>query len=223
MDYRNRYDGCDEYAVSIIRRKARQLRGRKGFVKADIKDIEQELMLDLLRRLQRFDSRRAQKTTFIAMLVRNHAATLIEARTAELRDYRREAGSLDTQREDDGGASDDCPPVLDTPEYRRATIEAAHRDEDLRAMQRELHAAIADLPPDLQDLCLRLFTETVTEIAQDTNTPRGTVYEAIGRVRKHFERAGLRVYLERADTSRKLPVSKKKGPQTAPAETRRPR
>ena len=47
---RNNYDDIDAYAVEIIRYKARQLVGQAGFTVADRDDLEQELILDLLRR-----------------------------------------------------------------------------------------------------------------------------------------------------------------------------
>jgi len=55
MGSNNRYDGLDEYAVKLIKHKARQLVGRAGFVDADRHDLEQDMVIDLLRRLPRFD------------------------------------------------------------------------------------------------------------------------------------------------------------------------
>jgi DNA-directed RNA polymerase specialized sigma24 family protein len=51
MESRNRYDGVDAYAVTKIRHHARQLSRSRAFHSSDIEDLEQELMLDLLRRL----------------------------------------------------------------------------------------------------------------------------------------------------------------------------
>ena len=59
MGFDNRYEGIDEYAVRIIKHKARQLVGRAGFTESDREDLEQEMMLDLLRRLPKFDPKRA--------------------------------------------------------------------------------------------------------------------------------------------------------------------
>ena len=67
---RNKYDeGIDPYAVEIIRFKARQLVGQAGFTVADREDLEQELILDLLRRMPKYDSKRAKRNTFIARMV----------------------------------------------------------------------------------------------------------------------------------------------------------
>jgi len=45
----------EDYAVQLIRHKAWQLVGRAGFTKDDREDIEQDLKLDLLRRLSKFN------------------------------------------------------------------------------------------------------------------------------------------------------------------------
>ena len=49
MGFENRYDGIDDYAVRLIKHKARQLIGSAGFTESDRDDLEQDLMLDLLR------------------------------------------------------------------------------------------------------------------------------------------------------------------------------
>ena len=48
MGFDKRYEGIDEYAVRIIKYKARQLVGRVGFTESDREDLEQEMILDLI-------------------------------------------------------------------------------------------------------------------------------------------------------------------------------
>lgn len=192
----NQYEGLDDYAVKLIRHKARQLVGRAGFVEADRADIEQEMALDLLRRLPRFDPARAARNTFIARIVEHRVATLVEAQKAGIRDYRRVAGSLDDRRPGDGGASDDGPPVLDQHEYRRAVLAGAFRDQEQRDLRRDLQRVVADLPADLRDLCERLQGATVSEVSRETGVPRSTLYDAIGKLRDRFDAAGLAAYLD---------------------------
>jgi len=191
----NQYEGLDDYAVKLIRHKARQLVGRAGFVEADRPDLEQEMALDLLRRLPRFDPSRAGRNTFIARIVEHRVATLVESQKAGVRDYRRVAGSLDDRRPGDERASDDGPPVLDYPAYHRATVTRSARDEELRNLRRDLERAVAGLPPDLRDLCERLQVSTVSEISRETGVPRSTLYDGMGQVREHLRTAGLADYL----------------------------
>jgi RNA polymerase sigma-70 factor (ECF subfamily) len=122
MGNENRYDGLDEYAVKLIRHKARQLVGRAGFVEADRHDLEQDMAVDLLRRLPRFDPRLAKRETFIARIVEHRVATILEAQRAGVRDYRRCARSLDERRTYENGETSDGPPLLDQAEYLRETL-----------------------------------------------------------------------------------------------------
>ena len=209
MGNENKYEGLDAYAVRLIRHKARRLVGSAGFVEADRHDLEQEMVIDLLRRLPRFDPTLAKRETFIARVVEHHVATIVESQKAGVRDYRCCAGSLDERRQDEEGATPDVPPVLDFEEYRRETVAGAGRDEELRALRIDLTKVLADLPVDLRALCARLQTSTVSDVSRETGTPRGTVYEAIGKLRTRFARAGLAAYLEGSDTNRKPPVGKR--------------
>ncbi len=51
----------EPYAEQVIKAKAKQLVGRYGFTESDREDIEQELRLRILRRLQDYDPERGSK------------------------------------------------------------------------------------------------------------------------------------------------------------------
>ena len=121
---RNKYDDIDPYAVEIIRLKARQLVGQAGFTASDRDDLEQELILDLLRRLPKYDPSRAKRNTFIARVVEHKIANLIEAQTAHKRDYRRCPCSLNERFEDeDEGRSVERAEKLDQEDYLLRTCD----------------------------------------------------------------------------------------------------
>ena len=170
MGNENKYEGLDAYAVRLIKHKARQLVDRAGFVEADRHDLEQDLVIDLLRRLPRFDPAIAKRETFIARIVEHHVATIVESQKAGIRDYRQRAGSLDERREEDDGSSADGPPVLNQDEYLRETLASARRDEDRHALRLDLERVLAELPGDgsidLRALCVRLQNSSVTEVSR---------------------------------------------------------
>ena len=89
MDVEERNERIGEYGEWLIRHKARQLVGREGFTESDREDLEQELRTDLLLRLPKYDAERASRKTYIARLVDHKVATIIEARRAAKRDWRR--------------------------------------------------------------------------------------------------------------------------------------
>ena len=195
MGFDNQYDGIDPYAVRLIKYKARQLIGKAGFTASDRDDLEQELILDLLRRLPKFNPKRAQLNTFIARVVEHKIASLIEARKAGIRDYRRCPFSLNDRFEDEEGRSVERVDTFDQEDYLLRTGAQSRPSDELSALTIDVAAVVKTLPPELRELCRRLKAESVTEISRDTGVPRGTIYEGIKRLREIFEDAGLRDYL----------------------------
>ena len=195
MGYDNRYDGVEPYAVGLIRYKARQLIGQAGFTPSDREDLEQEMVLDLLRRLPKYNPERAKLNTFIARVVEHKIASLIQAQKAGIRDYRRWAYSLNERFEDEDGRSVERVDTIDQEDYLLRTGAQSRPSEELNALAIDVAAVIEALPPELRELCRRLKAETVTEISRDTGVPRGTIYESIKKLREIFEDAGLREYL----------------------------
>ena len=191
----NQYDGIDPYAVGLIRFKARQLVGQAGFTASDREDIEQKLILDLLRRLPKYNPKRAQLNTFIARVVEHKVATLIEAQKAGIRDYRRCRCSLNDCFEDEDGRSVERVDTFDQEDYLLRTGAQSRTADELSALAIDVTAVLEGLPPKLCNLCRRLKAQTVTEISRDTGVPRGTIYESIKKLREIFDDAGLRDYL----------------------------
>lgn len=213
MGSENCYPGLDELEVRLIKRKARQLAGRMGFLKADRQDLEQEMALDLLLRLPHFNPALAKRETFITRLIDHRVATVVEAQKAGVRDFRKQAGSLDERPLRDDGEPVDEPPLLSGKDYVRRAVAEARREEEQRDLQVDIKTVLSELPDggrvDLHFLCERLQSASISEISRETGIPRSTLYEAVKTVRDLFERAGLAVYLERSDRSRTAPVSKK--------------
>ena len=188
----NQYDGIDPYAVGLIKYKARRLIGQAGFTASDRKDIEQELILDLLRRLPKYDPKRAQHNTFIARVVEHKIATLIEARKAGIRDYRRCRCSLNDRFEDEDGRSVERVETLDQEDYLLCTGAQSRPSDELSALAIDVAVVLETLPPELRELCRRLMRNSITEVSRTTGIPRSTLYELIHKVCAVFEDAGLR-------------------------------
>ena len=211
----NKYEGIDEYAVKLIRYKARQLIRRSGFVTADCHDLEQDMMLDLWRRLPRYDPSRAGRNTFIARVVEHRVATLIEAQEAGLRDFRKRAFSMDSELPPDLDEPDPVlgrfpAPLPDQTAYLQQTRARARAEDERGNLRLDLEAVLEALPPELRELCCRLLNQTVAEVSRETGIPRTTLYGAIHKVRRAFREAGLDAYLGKDPvTSRSAPVGNK--------------
>ena len=195
MGYDQRDGGIGEYAVRLIKYKSAQLAGQAGFRVSDRDDLEQELVFDLWRRLPRYDPARARRNTFIARVVEHKIASLIEARKAGMRDYRRCRCSLNDRIEDADGRSLERGETIDQDDYLLRTGARSRPAEELQALALDVATFLETLPPELRELCRRLEAETVSEISRATGVPRGTLYESIKKLRKICEEAGLKEYL----------------------------
>ena len=194
MDFKNSYDGIDDYAVRIIKHKARKLTGCKGYSGSDREDLEQEMIYDLLRRLPKYDSEKAQLNTFIARVVENRIATIIEERQAGKRDWRLSTASLNDRLDQGENGTVERQEVYDMDEYLRQSGRFSRNPIDQMQLRIDLKNAIEALPPELRSLCNRLQTESVTEISRNTGIPRGTLYDRIKKLRVLFEDRELRNY-----------------------------
>jgi RNA polymerase sigma-70 factor (ECF subfamily) len=182
----------DDWAVRPIRRKARQLVGRAGFAEDDREDIEQDLTVDLLHRLPKFDPLRASLHTFVARVVEHGAARLIERQQAPMRDWRRCTSSLNDPVSDDEDNDAERGEFIDQDTYARSLGRPAMPQADQALLRIGLERLVASLPPELRDLCARLADgQNVTEISRDTGVSRGTLYGRLRELRMRAEEAGL--------------------------------
>ena len=196
MVYENRYDGIDEYIVKTIKAKAIKLVGSFGFTDSDRRDLQQEMILDLLRRLPKYNPERAQFTTFIARVVNNKVATIIEAQKAGMRDYRLCYCSLNDRLEYDEHGWVERMEIIDQDDYFQGTGRRSRPVNELHDLSIDVERIMEKLPHDLSDLCERFKAgDTITEISHETGIPRGTLYDRLKRINAIFENKGLREYL----------------------------
>ena len=190
MGIDNRYQDIDDYAVRIIKHKARQLIGRYGLTIFDREDLEQELMIDLLQRMRHFNPAKAKKSTFMARIVERHIATLLEARHARCRDWRMCRMSLNTPHENDRGDTREMMDRVDS-EGTLRPCQPDTRESEINNLRMDVARVLDTLPEDLRDLCERLRESNMAEIARETGVARTTLYDKLTRIRAAFRKAGL--------------------------------
>jgi len=200
VGFRNRYDGIDEDASYIIRRKARELIGKYGFTRSDRDDLEQELVLELLIRLPKYDPTRSKRNTFIKRIVNNKIATIIETKRAGKRDYRRCRLSLNDDVNGDDGEPIERYATIDQDEYLLRIGKRGRPVSEQSELKIDIEGFIASLPPGLRDLCDLLKLDNVSVVARLLKIPRFTIYDRITHLRKRFESQGLPKYLQRFPT-----------------------
>ena len=202
MGLGNRYDGIDPFAVRLIKKRARHLVGRAGFGPSDVPDLEQELVMDLLARLPKFQEGRAAREAFIAVAIKHRAATLVEAQLAEKRDYRKVSFSLDQESTGKDGKKRDGYERLEHEKTRNpddgSRRNPRHPDQTEKiALALDLKKVLQKLSPDLRELCDLLLELNVSEAAQAAGLSRDTLYRRIKTLRETFESEGLREFFKK--------------------------
>ena len=196
MGRRNTYPGIDEYAANLIHYKARQLCRQPGFSQEDQPDIEQELMFELMKRLPEYDPSRATHNAFVTWVVLQKIADLIEAQLTQKRDPRVLIASLnDLVSTDEEGWFEERWATVDIEEYLHVTNSTNRSTEERIDLDIDLDRAMANLPKELRRLCDLLAENSIAEVARKLGIARSTLYSAIYKLRKVFEKAGLKDYL----------------------------
>src|SRR5690606_8095170 len=107
--------------------------GHYGYRSSDVDDIEQELAMHAFQQTHRHDPNRGSRAKFIGKVATNRLINMVEARTAKKRDRRRDITI-------DGAPSD---VLLD-----------GHETPERLDLHLDVHAAIARMPADLQNIAL---------------------------------------------------------------------
>jgi RNA polymerase sigma-70 factor, ECF subfamily len=174
MIYDDFNEKINRFAHGIIRRKIKQLIGRAGFTKEDRKDLEQELILRLLKSLSSFNPDQAHRNVFTTTVIERYVANILRDKQAEKRDHRR-IGSLNVpidMGDDDVGELAD---LISQIEYDARRGRQPRSDEDLAQLVQDMAEVLAHLPDDLRELAERLKTQKVAEIARENGIPRTTL------------------------------------------------
>lgn len=197
MEFNHRYGGISPRVIRNIKYQAAKLARSGSLPGMDKEDIEQELMLDLLRRRDRFDPDRASFDTFADRIVTNRVASLT-ASTHKLR-AERITISLDfvvANDDEDEGAS-----LID----KLDELENPYALDELKiGLARDVARFLGDLPPVLQRYVAILAADNVCEAAREAGLHRSTIYERKEQIRQAAEDWGLEEYLGLIPTVRNL-------------------
>ena len=182
------------YAQDLVHHKARQLIGKAGYKAADLDDIKQDLLVDLLERLPKFDPAKASYNTFVAHVVDKKICNLLRDRKAHARDHRREEFSLNDEIRDDNVQQRSA--MIDCDMGNRRMGIAARPDEERTQLQMDIHAVLEKLPEELRQAAQLLQNHNVAEVARILKVPRRTFRDKyLAKLQKAFAAHGMEGYL----------------------------
>lgn len=192
MDTLNRYAGLPARTIKRIRYLASKLSRQNAFPGMDREDLEQDLVLDLLRRIGRHDPARASLETFAEHVIDNRVATLTRP-CARLR-AERQMVSIDAPppSSDNDAGSDQLPDDSLITGNGDAAVASIENELSLRL---DMERFVATLTPALR-LCADIMRNgNVAESASKAGLHRSTIYERLAHLRAEAAAIGLHEYL----------------------------
>ena len=177
-------DEIGSYGINYVRNRVWFLIKKCGFPRQRFEDLQQELLVDLIRRLPRHDPARSPRNAFITRVVKNKVFDILTERDAPSREHIRNEVSIDKPLRQDGSPAKLCDMLC-----------GARSGSDSSDLAMDLEHALAALPRDLRalwDLILQGFTPK--EISSRTGIPRTTLHDRRDRLHEHLRRAGLGEY-----------------------------
>jgi DNA-directed RNA polymerase specialized sigma24 family protein len=167
-------------ALKAIRLRARFLVGKTGYREQDREDLEQELALEVLRRLEGYDPDKGRQKTFVSHVVAMKAAGLLRHRRAQLRHRWNRPISIDMPVGSDEGEICRLSDVIAHP--------TGNGRDDLR---RNVAHLLPALPARLRELCLRLNGQSWAQAARELGIAAEELPALRRKLRTIFENAGL--------------------------------
>jgi RNA polymerase sigma factor (sigma-70 family) len=183
----------DPIIRSIFRHKARQIAGNAGITTEDVEDLEHEIVVHFLHRYKASTRHSARA---VACVAADHAiADYLRHRGAQKRDDTFTV-SLNTPVTGPDGSRVELGDTVG-PEELDARRGVSRRDPaDAGDLVLDVAAAVDALPLHLREVAERRRAgDSVTQIAADLGLPRTTVSSRVTKIRRAFQRAGLRDYL----------------------------
>ena len=187
--------GIGEYEQGFVRRMAHRMVGRAGITPSDVDDIQQSLLLKLIKAIPAFDPSRGSWPVYVATVVVRTAANMLRDQRAEKRDRRRVCSFSLIVEYDEGGPVTLGDTVTEREDNARRGRSPRGRQE-MEELLMDLATVLAQASAGDRELLQRLLRDTnVSQVAPDTGIPHSTLSDAIRRMRKRLENTGLRDYL----------------------------
>jgi RNA polymerase sigma-70 factor (ECF subfamily) len=183
-----RYQACTQtggdFAAKLIENRVRSLAGLKGKWQLDPDDLRQELWIELALKWPRFDPQKGSEHAFIRAVIGNKITKLLEHAEAQCRDYRREIRRLDERTLDEEGVACSFGEIADIEDLLPLVGLGTDSDFPIHELKLDLERAMRELDAEEASLCRDLLRLTILEISQARGISRGSIYDALRRIRK---------------------------------------
>lgn len=186
-------DVLSDYARTLIRVKARQLVRRPEFTACEVDDLEQELTLHILTKLDRFDPARGSVNTYFARIVNTAIAMLIRERARIKRNGGDgvEIESLEKMVDQPDGSPAPLWSTISDMDGNRRFKKSPLPDQERSELRMDTMFMLQSLPPDLRRLCEQLMDGNKADSQRDSGLSRRKYQAAINQIRELFTKSGF--------------------------------
>ena len=183
--HRNGYNVLPPCAISTIRVHAHCLTRAQVIPGMALEDYEQELAVDLWRRLPAYRAELASLATYIDRVVRNRVASFYAAARSAARRHERDALARTP--------ADNSDPTRKLQSNDDWAI--ADQLTDQIGLRHDLARFVAAMPPALRRCCEIVMSGSGSDAVREHGLHRSSYYEALRRLRQRAPEAGLQEYL----------------------------
>lgn len=183
----------DGFTAKYARRKAREIAGLAKLTESDAEDVAQDLMIAVLERREKFDPDVAHWNVFVTTIVEREVARILETQRTRKRGGCTDMVSLSTMVEDD--EEEDLyvelgTTLVETDGDRLSGLPVIDERADFD-WDHDYEIVLAGLTGEFRDICQRLRTRTISEVARDLGMTRHAVRHRVARIRERFEECGF--------------------------------
>lgn len=188
-----------EWEIKIARKIVQEFRRKwKHLAKEDPDDLLQESLAHwLFVKSERAFEDEGHEKSFFRRVIKNKLMDLVREADTHKRKVIHESISLDEPLGDEAGASNHLDQLSETTSGPAGEIQSAQ-------LRMDLDAALEKLTPRQQELCRLMLEEglSINEASKHFKTYRSEIYREVERIRRIFEREGLKGYLGESDLDR---------------------
>jgi RNA polymerase sigma factor (sigma-70 family) len=189
VDIKSAWEHEGDFIERTIRYRAKRLGGELGLGADDLQDIQQELRMDLWRRLPSFREEKAGLHTFVTRLVGNKVENIREHLQAEKRDLRSVAHSLDEEVEQPDGSTVRRGDFLTDSKVKQSSFRWTLSYEQILDLQIDVRAVLPLLTDEQRILCRLLAGGwSKSDVAKRLGVSRPVVYDRMKELKKRFRK-----------------------------------
>jgi len=180
--------------MRIVRRRVRSVIGKYGLTRSDQPDVEQEIVLHLLKHLPRFNPQKSTWYTFAHRLACTKLQMIVRHQKRNKRRQDRSMVSLATPVLDADGR---FVPLAETLGPGEGVVLCGREvPPGPEQVERKLDVArvVAALPPDLRQLAEYLMSGSAYKAREDLHLSWRKVAKGLAALREHFEAAGIEYF-----------------------------